>query len=142
MPVENHDLVVVRADPSRQLRLKASKNEDGDNPEDRPSSYLLHRPLAHDSLGLEQQNEDQHDEGDRIAISRRSIADRHHLGKAENQAADHGAGIFPIPPSTAATNAFSPGITPIKGSIFGYSSDTRIPPAAARAEPNRESQPR
>ena len=44
--------------------------------------------------------------------------------------------MLPIPPSTAATNALSPGMIPISGSMRGYMSETRMPPAPASAEPS------
>jgi hypothetical protein len=45
-------------------------------------------------------------------------------------------GMFPIPPSTAATKAFSPGIKPMSGSTFCTFTASRIPAAAASAEPS------
>jgi len=44
-------------------------------------------------------------------------------------------GILPIPPTTAAINAFKPGIIPIVGTICGNLRLHKIPPTAARAEP-------
>ena len=41
-----------------------------------------------------------------------------------------------MPPSTAATNAFRPVISPISGSIRGMASATITPPTAASAEPS------
>ena len=43
--------------------------------------------------------------------------------------------MLPIPPRTAATKALIPGKFPIKGLIEGESMETRIPAAAANAEP-------
>ena len=45
-------------------------------------------------------------------------------------------GMLPIPPRTAATNALIPGRFPINGLIDGESMETRIPAAAASAEPS------
>ena len=45
-------------------------------------------------------------------------------------------GMLPMPPSTAATNAFSPVISPISGSMRGMASATITPPAAASADPS------
>src|SRR5260370_3352663 len=44
-------------------------------------------------------------------------------------------GTLPIPPNTAAMNAFSPGRLPISGSIFEYRRTYRIPATAASADP-------
>ena len=41
-----------------------------------------------------------------------------------------------MPPSTAATNALRPVISPISGSMRGIASATITPPAAASAEPS------
>ena len=45
-------------------------------------------------------------------------------------------GILPIPPSTAATNAFKPTRMPINGSMRGMRIATSTPAAAASAEPS------
>src|SRR5207302_5248115 len=44
-------------------------------------------------------------------------------------------GTLPIPPNTAATKAFRPGMMPISRSIFGYETAKRMPATAASAEP-------
>src|ERR1051325_2089870 len=44
-------------------------------------------------------------------------------------------GTLPMPPSTAAMKALSPGMIPISGSIFGYERPKRMPATAASAEP-------
>ena len=44
-------------------------------------------------------------------------------------------GRLPMPPSTAATNAFSPGKMPMSGSMAGELMAKKIPAAAASAEP-------
>ena len=45
-------------------------------------------------------------------------------------------GMLPMPPTTAATNALSPGMMPISGSIFGFDSPTSTPAAPASIEPS------
>ena len=42
---------------------------------------------------------------------------------------------LPMPPSTAATNALTPGTKPIKGSIVLYSPASMMPATAASPEP-------
>src|ERR1051326_179743 len=44
-------------------------------------------------------------------------------------------GTLPMPPSTAAMKALSPGMIPISGSIFGYDRPKRLPATAASDEP-------
>ena len=44
-------------------------------------------------------------------------------------------GIDPIPPRTAATNAFIPGIAPVYGERDGYAEQRSAPAIAAKAEP-------
>ncbi len=44
--------------------------------------------------------------------------------------------MLPMPPSTAATNAFRPVIRPISGSMRGMESATSTPATAASAEPS------
>src|SRR5207244_2412474 len=44
-------------------------------------------------------------------------------------------GTLPMPPRTAAMKAFSPGMMPMSGSIFGYDNPKRMPATAASTEP-------
>ncbi len=84
-----------------------------------------------------EQDHDQDHERDRVAVGRRDVADDQHLRRCPMQEPPAIApGMLPMPPSTAATNALSPGMMPISGSILGFDSPTSTP--AARGQHRAE----
>src|SRR5262245_57163944 len=132
---ENNDLIVVGSDQTAQSGLQDDKQQDRRQPEGPLPHTFSVIPLPMMPVGLSSRIKTRMMK----AIASRYVDSPYPTAMTSAMPRIKPPSIapvmLPIPPRTAATKAFRPGMTPIKGSILGYSNETRMPPAPARADP-------